>query len=332
MAQKKTKTTKKKSISNKKSKDYNLTNQQKLIFGSFLIIMGVLLCLSFISYFFTGNADQSIISEFTSRDIKAENWLNKVGAWTSDVLVRRGFGLSSFLFSGLIFISGIYVLLNIKKARLGRHWFWGTLIMIWSSILFGFISPNSTLLGGIIGNEISAFFMDYIGVIGVSMMLFFCLILYFAIRFKCSVAHITKYFSKAKKEINVLCAEDNPTSLKFAYHILSLLGCKVHCATCGEQAVWMMRQIEFDIIYMDLHMPGMNGYEATKWIRNEMPVHKKPAVLAITGDTSSGVTRRCITAGMEGAIHTCTTILSHTSLTLTLTPPYRLHYKASIQG
>jgi len=137
---------------------------------------------------------------------------------------------------------------------------------------------------------------------------------------------------KAKKEINVLCAEDNPTSLKFAYHILSLLGCKVHCATCGEQAVWMMRQIEFDIIYMDLHMPGMNGYEATKWIRNEMPVHKKPAVLAITGDTSSGVTRRCITAGMEGAIHTCTTILSHTSLTLTLTPPYRLHYKASIQG
>ncbi|MDA7558172.1 DNA translocase FtsK [Flavobacteriaceae bacterium] len=202
MAQKKTKTTKKKSTTNNKSKDYNLTNQQKLIFGSFLIIIGVLLCLSFISYFFTGNADQSIISEFASRDIKAENWLNKVGAWTSDVFIRRGFGLPSFMFSGLIFISGIYVLLNIKKTRLGRHWFWGTLIMIWSSILFGFISQKNTLLGGIIGYEISAFFKDYIGSIGVFMMLFFGLILYLAIRFKFTVAHISKYFKKAKKEIN----------------------------------------------------------------------------------------------------------------------------------
>lgn len=108
--------------------------------------------------------------------------------------------------------------------------------------------------------------------------------------------------AKEVKEINVLCADDNPTSLKFAFHILSLLGCKVHCATCGEQAAWMIRGISFDIIYMDLHMPGMNGYEATRWIRNELPVHQRPSILAITGDTSSGVTRRCINAGMEGYI------------------------------
>ena len=102
--------------------------------------------------------------------------------------------------------------------------------------------------------------------------------------------------------VNVLFADDNPTSLKFGYHILNLLGCQVQCVTCGEEAVWAARSTEYDAIYMDLHMPGMNGYEATKWIKQELPSHKQPAILAITGDTSSGVTQRCVHAGMAGYI------------------------------
>ena len=115
MAKKKP-TTKKRKSTRKKS-NLSLSNQQKLVFGSLLLILGILLFIAFLSFFFTGNADQSIISEFASREIKAENWLNKVGAWISDLFIRKGFGISSFIFSGLIFISGIYVLLNIKKAK-----------------------------------------------------------------------------------------------------------------------------------------------------------------------------------------------------------------------
>jgi len=103
-------------------------------------------------------------------------------------------------------------------------------------------------------------------------------------------------------QVRVLYADDNPTSLKFGYHILNLLGCQVECVTCGEEAVWSTRQNDYDIVYMDLHMPGMNGYEATKWIKQEVPVYKQPAILAITGDTSSGVTQRCVEAGMTGYI------------------------------
>ena len=147
MAKKKTsaKTTKKKTTTKIKKSKFSISNQQKLVFGSLLLIVGILLFIAFLSFFFTGTADQSIISEFTSRDVQAENWLNKVGAWVSDLFVYKGFGIASFIFSGLIFISGIYVLLNIKKARLSRHWFWGTLIVIWTSITLGFLSEKHPL-------------------------------------------------------------------------------------------------------------------------------------------------------------------------------------------
>ncbi len=178
-----------------------LTNQQKLIFGSLLLILGILLCIAFLSFFFTGQADQSILTEFSSRDIKAQNWLKKFGAWVSDLFIYRGFGISSFIFSGLIFISGIYVLLNIKKSRLVRHWFWGTLVAIWTSILFGFFTHSKPLLSGTIGFEMNDFLQDYIGKIGTSLLLLLGLIFYLAVRFKMTPQHFTKAFKFAKKEL-----------------------------------------------------------------------------------------------------------------------------------
>ena len=200
MAKKKTrsKSTKKKSF---KKPSLKLSNQQKLILGSLLLILGILLFIAFVSYFFTGQADQSILSEFSSRQAKAENWMSKVGAWVSDLFIYKGFGIASFIFSGLIFISGIYVLLNIKKKRLGRHWFWGTLIVIWMSILFGFFADKNPLLGGIVGYEINSVLQDYIGKIGTVLLLVLGLITYLAIRFKLTPEHIGKWLNSTKKQI-----------------------------------------------------------------------------------------------------------------------------------
>jgi S-DNA-T family DNA segregation ATPase FtsK/SpoIIIE len=204
MAKKKTsgKTTNKKTTTKTKKPNFTLSNQQKLVFGSLLLIVGILLFIAFLSFFFTGKADQSIISEFSSRDIHAENWLNKVGAWVSDLFIYKGFGIASFIFSGLIFVSGIYVLLNIKKTKLARHWFWGTIIVIWVSILFGFLSQTNPLLGGRIGYEMNDFFQDYIGKIGTALLLLLCLITYLAVRFKLTPEHIIGFFKNAKKEIS----------------------------------------------------------------------------------------------------------------------------------
>ena len=157
------KTTKKKSTTKTKSKDslkkpsLKLSNQQKLEFGSLLIIVGVLLFISFLSYIFTGKEDQSVLSNFPERTEAYKNWASQLGAWVSELFISKGFGIPSFIFSGLVFLSGVYVTLNLKKDRLRKHWIWGTLIVIWLSILFGFFTHKYDILGGTIGFEINQF-------------------------------------------------------------------------------------------------------------------------------------------------------------------------------
>lgn len=200
MAKKKTKKkpTKKPKL---KKPSLKLSSQQKLVFGSLLLILGIYLFIAFLSYFFTGQSDQSILSELPSKDVEHKNWAKWVGARISDFFINKGFGLPSFIFSGLIFISGIYVLLNIKRKRLARHWFWGTLIVIWLSIFLGFFASKNPLLGGTIGFEVNAFLQKYTGKIGTILLLLLGLISYLAIRFKMTPELIGNALKSAKKGI-----------------------------------------------------------------------------------------------------------------------------------
>jgi S-DNA-T family DNA segregation ATPase FtsK/SpoIIIE len=68
MAKKKTKT-KSDTTSKIKKPNFKLSSQQKLIFGSLLIIIGILLFIAFLSFLFNGKADQSTLSELTSREV-----------------------------------------------------------------------------------------------------------------------------------------------------------------------------------------------------------------------------------------------------------------------
>lgn len=213
MAKKKTKTKNKAKTTPKFRKpSLKLSSQQKLIFGSLFIIIGVLMFIAFLSFFFTGKADQSTLTEITSREVEAKNWLNKLGAWVSDLFINKAFGIASFIFSGLVFLSGIYITLDINKARLRRHWIWGTLIVIWLSVFFGFFSHKYDSLGGTIGFEMNAFFQDYIGKIGTILLLVFVLITYLAVRFGVNGDTFVKLFKKAKQDIKseINTSKDEP--------------------------------------------------------------------------------------------------------------------------
>jgi S-DNA-T family DNA segregation ATPase FtsK/SpoIIIE len=189
---------------------WKLSNQQKLVFGSLLIILGVLLFVSFLSFLFTGKADQSIISEFPDRRQEAQNWAKLVGAQLSDFFIMRGFGIASFILSGLLFLSGVYVALNLNKSALLKHWIWGLLTMIWFSVFFGFFTHKYDYLGGVVGFEINHLLQDYIGMIGTILVLSFGLVTYAAIRFKVTGEQIVGWFKSAKKELSdeVLDTED----------------------------------------------------------------------------------------------------------------------------
>ncbi|HZW63801.1 MAG TPA: DNA translocase FtsK 4TM domain-containing protein [Flavobacteriaceae bacterium] len=199
MAKKKSKTNTKATVKLKRP-SFKLSSQQKLVFGSFLLILGILLCISFFSFLFHWKSDQSTLSQFTSRTVEANNWLNKFGAWVSNLFIYKGFGVSSFVFAGLIFLSGLYVLLNLNNSKLRKHWFWGTLVVLWFSVFFGFFTKTYDVLGGTVGFEINSFLQDYLGKIGTSLLLLFGLITYLAVRFKVTVDSFKKLFKKANQE------------------------------------------------------------------------------------------------------------------------------------
>jgi S-DNA-T family DNA segregation ATPase FtsK/SpoIIIE len=200
MATKKTKTNKSSKGKTKRSW-FKLSNQQKLIFGSFFVIFGVLLFIAFVSFFFTGDADQSTITNFSSRDEKSNNWLNKLGAWLSHFFILRGFGVSSIIFSGLIFLSGLYILLDSNLSKLRKHWFWGSITILWFSVLLGFFNHVYDTLGGTVGFEINSFLQDYIGKIGTVFLLLFILIVFLAIRYKFTAQTFINLFKSAKTNL-----------------------------------------------------------------------------------------------------------------------------------
>ncbi|MDO6759133.1 DNA translocase FtsK [Tamlana sp. 2_MG-2023] len=191
-----------------KMPSFKLSSQQKLVLGSFLVISGLLICIAFISHLFTGKIDQSALTEFTSREVPTKNWLSKFGAWLSDLLIQRGFGLASFIFSGLVFLSGVFVLMNLSTTKLRKHWFWGVFIIIWLSVLFGFFGNRHDILGGTIGFEVNSYLQDYIGKTGTILLLVFGFITYLAIRFKVTFEGIVAFFKSAKKDLKAELKND----------------------------------------------------------------------------------------------------------------------------
>ena len=197
----------------------SLTNSQRLVLGSFLVILGILLFVSLLSYLFTGESDQSVLGEFTNRSVETNNWLSKVGAWISQLLIYKGFGISSFIFSGLLLLSGISVLANSSKKRLWRHWFWGTLVIIWGSMLFGFAFHTAPKLGGVIGYELNLVLQDYVGKIGTALLLVFCFIVYIALRFKVGPQQIARLFVRTKNELKSELSAEDPSLTSVSEHL-----------------------------------------------------------------------------------------------------------------
>ena len=169
-----------------------LSSSQKLFYGSSLIILSLIFIISFTSYFFSGHIDQSSLFELSNRDVVSENWMSKLGAILSHFFIYQGFGISSYILSLLILLSGLHILLEIKNRNLIKNWLWGFYLMIFGSVFFAFID-NSGKYSGIIGYEINNLLTDYIGVIGTSFLLFLLAMLYLTIRLNFRLEHIYKF-------------------------------------------------------------------------------------------------------------------------------------------
>ena len=101
---------KKTSATNPEAKKKRL-KQYKLVFGILLILLSLALLLAFISFYIYGTQDQSTLSVLNDRSEHTRNWLGKVGAYLADLFIYKGFGVASFLFVKLFFLTGLSIVL-----------------------------------------------------------------------------------------------------------------------------------------------------------------------------------------------------------------------------
>tara|TARA_R110000850_G_scaffold109659_1_gene222763 strand:+ start:30924 stop:33272 length:2349 start_codon:yes stop_codon:yes gene_type:complete len=190
--------------------------QQQIILGLFFFILGLALTISFVSFFFNWEADQSALGDFADREVEAKNLLSKFGAAVSDFVVYRGFGIASFILSILIALTGIYLFFSLSKKPLKRFWFWGILVMLWISVFFGFFASKNALLGGVVGFEINSYLQDYLGFTGTVFLMAFLFLTYLIVRLKLTPERVISFFKQKRKDIKDEFAEASAESSTMA--------------------------------------------------------------------------------------------------------------------
>ena len=178
--------------------------KRQILFGSFLLILGFLMTVSFISFLFHHQSDQSTLEVFFEKEVQSQNLLNKIGALGSHFFVYQLFGIAVFILPYLLFYTGYLLFFDRDRENLISHWSWAVLYLMCLSIFFGFYHMDSPLLGGLVGYEINSFLVAYLGKIGVSGLLVFSLIAILVIQWKLTPEKSILFFRSLFKNKNTV--------------------------------------------------------------------------------------------------------------------------------
>ncbi|MEZ4730362.1 MAG: response regulator [Caldilineaceae bacterium] len=102
-----------------------------------------------------------------------------------------------------------------------------------------------------------------------------------------------------RRLVNILLVEDNIINQKVALRMLERLGYHADVVDNGADAIRAVRRQRYDVVLMDLHMPGINGIEATRQILNDELLEYRPYIVALTAANLSEDEENCRNAGME---------------------------------
>jgi CheY-like chemotaxis protein len=111
--------------------------------------------------------------------------------------------------------------------------------------------------------------------------------------------HPQPVFKMDTHPVDVLVAEDEPLNMLLISEVLKNMGCNVIKACNGEEAVAILKHRKPALIFMDLNMPEMDGYEATRTIRQLPGSQKNTPIIALTADVMKEDQDRCLQAGMN---------------------------------
>ncbi|MEN8115441.1 MAG: DNA translocase FtsK [Bacteroidota bacterium] len=197
----------------KKRTSFFKNEKFRFILGILVLLISAYLLIAFISFLFYGAADQSKL-DFSKlklvfdSNVKVQNKAGKTGAWLSEVIINRGFGIASFIFIYLLAITGLKILgRNVVRYR--RTFFYSIITVLWFSVAFGLFfnktsSDSFIYLGGQYGFVLSNWLRSLIGLAGLIFLLLISGLVIVVTRFDKAYTVIMGIFSKkTKKENNV---------------------------------------------------------------------------------------------------------------------------------
>ncbi|MEK9603087.1 MAG: DNA translocase FtsK 4TM domain-containing protein [Flavobacteriaceae bacterium] len=186
--------------------------RRQILLGSFLLLLGFLMTVSFISFFSHHQADQSTLEFFFEKEIPSKNLLNKVGALTSHFFIYQLFGIASFILPYLFYHTGYLLFFDRSRKQLLNLWSWAMLYLLCFSVFFGFYHIESPLLGGLVGFEINSFLAAYLGNVGVSGLLIFSVIAILVLQWQLTPEKVIFFFQsffKSEEEKSVVNVENS---------------------------------------------------------------------------------------------------------------------------
>ncbi len=193
------------------------------ITGLLLILISVFLTIAFISYLFTWRADFDKVqsgwwSFISNKDLKAENWLGKLGSLTANSFFYNSFGISSFLFVLMFFLTGFKLLFKDSLLPFGRTIRISAFLLVFVSVAMGYLFKNaSTLLfmGGTFGYELSQWMQLMMGNAGTGLFLGFTLLAFSMVTFKFKLKLPQRSLvNNDEDDISIAETDDNTNAFK----------------------------------------------------------------------------------------------------------------------
>jgi CheY-like chemotaxis protein/HPt (histidine-containing phosphotransfer) domain-containing protein len=117
-----------------------------------------------------------------------------------------------------------------------------------------------------------------------------------------AAAQIIDHTLARRVPMHILVVEDSDINRKLALGMLRKFGYTPDVAQDGAEAVEMVRQQRYDLVFMDLQMPVMDGLEATRHIVSMPGAHRRPRIVAMTANALPADRQRCLDAGMDDYI------------------------------
>lgn len=159
-----------------------ILSKPRIFFGLMFIVFAGILTISFVSYLINWKSDQSQAGALLDKTIKSSNIFGKMGQWLGKIFIYESIGVAAFIVAFLFVVFGTMIL----KKKIFKPWmtFGHSLFFIcWLPIFFGAVTKGQSVLCGVYGYQIMDTMVSMIGSVGLWVVLFVSIALYFILEF-----------------------------------------------------------------------------------------------------------------------------------------------------